>query len=248
MKNPSRNKILVIVSSLGMLIFNLYAEWLPINGITRLDVLDSIPIYFMPSRYVYNIWYLIYALMIVVCIFLFFSKKDLNNKLTKWIMIVNLTNIVWVLVWHFMLTGLGAIASAIIFLSLLIIYIELSKIKFSSVLKIFVSVYTPWMMIVMLSNLAASNYMARGGEFFFSPELTAIFLIILITLPGVIALVFKNDFVFPTVILFALLGILTKHFYESEAIVAIASISSFILFVGIVIGMIRDSLYKPSKP
>lgn len=75
MKNPSRNKILVIVSSLGMLIFNLYAEWLPINGITRLDVLDSIPIYFMPSRYVYNIWYLIYALMIVVCIF--FSVKKI---------------------------------------------------------------------------------------------------------------------------------------------------------------------------
>lgn len=35
-------------------------------------------------------------------------------------MIVNLTNIVWVLAWHFMLTGLGAIASAIIFVRIVI--------------------------------------------------------------------------------------------------------------------------------
>jgi hypothetical protein len=248
MKNITKNKIFVIVSSLAMLLFNFYAEWLPINGVTRLEVLNSIPIYFMPSNYVYNIWYVIYAGLIIFNLYLLFSKKDIDSKIAKWIVVANIVNIIWIFVWHYLLTGLAVIAVSIIFISLVIIFFELGKKKKPFFPYAFFSIYTPWMMVAMLSNFAASNYMARGGEFFFSSELTAIFLIILITIPAVITLIIRNDFIFSSVILFSIFGILTKHFYQSDSIVATAMIASLILFVGVMIGIVKHFLSRPSKP
>lgn len=112
-----------------MVLFNFLAKYLPLNGITRFEIIESIPIYFLPSIYVYNVWYVIYIGLIIFCIYLLFSKKDIEKDLIQWLLVTYSANIVWVFVWHYGLTALAVIAVLIQFLSLIQVYIRINKYK-----------------------------------------------------------------------------------------------------------------------
>ena len=240
-------KTILGILTLTMVFFNLFVDYFTLNGLTRLQIIESIPVYFLPSMYVYNIWYVIYVGLITFAIYLFFSKKEIEKNLAKWISITYLSNIAWIFTWHFGLTSLAVIAVLIQFFSLIQIYIIIWKEKKPLFPYGVFRIYLAWILIATISNIAAVNYLARGGEYLVSAELTASVIMAIITFFAFLTLKKHNDCLFATVIAWSIFGILVKHFYTSDIIVNSAILLLLLLVVVIVINFLRLHILKPSK-
>lgn len=241
-------KTLLGISTLAMVLFNICVEYFSLNGLTRFEIIEQIPIYFLPSMFVYNIWYVIYVGLIVFAIYLFLTKKEVEDDLAKWMYVTYISNIVWVITWHYGLVALAVIAVLIQFLSLVQVYIKLWKYKKTIFGYGIFRIFFAWIIVATLSNIAAANYLARGGQYIFSAEWTAVSLMMIITFFALLTLKKHKDCLFATVILWAIFGILVKHFYTSEIIVNTAILLIITLIVGIVINAFRLDLPKLLKP
>ena len=60
MKRDLVRQILVVVSVLAMIVVNVLANALPINGLNTGEISDRFNILFVPAGYVFSIWGLIY--------------------------------------------------------------------------------------------------------------------------------------------------------------------------------------------
>jgi len=240
-------KTLLGIATFIMVGFNFCVEYFTLNGLTRFEIIEKIPIYFLPSIFVYNIWYVIYVGLIVFAIYLFFSKKEVEDDLAKWIYVTYLSNLVWVLTWHYGLTGLAVIAVLIQLLSLVQVYIKLWKYKKPLFGYGIFRIYFAWIIVATISNIAAANYLARDGEHFFSAEWTAVILMAIITFLAFVTLKKHMDCLFATVMAWAIFGILVKHLYTSEVIVNSAIILLILLIIGIAINALNLHIIKSSK-
>jgi len=75
--------VLVVVSLLAVILINALANILPINGQTTGEISNRLPVLFTPAGYVFSIWGLIYALLIIWVIGLWRNrvyKDDLFDK------------------------------------------------------------------------------------------------------------------------------------------------------------------------
>ena len=240
-------KSFVGIFTLIMVGINFSVEYFTLNGLTRFQIIESIPIYFLPSMYVYNIWYVIYIGLIAFAIYLFFSKKDLEKDLAKWIYITYLSNFAWIFTWHFSFTSLAVIAVLIQFFSLIQIYIIIWKEKKPLFPYGVFRIYFAWILIATISNIAAVNYLARGGEYLVSAEWTASVIMAIITFFAFLTLKIHKDCLFATVIAWAIFGILVKHFYTSDIIVNTAILLFILLVIGIVVNAVNMHILKPPK-
>lgn len=240
-------KTLLAIATIIMVGFNFFVEYFSLNGYTRFEIIEAIPIYFLPSTFVYNIWYVIYVGLIVFAIYLLLSKKDIEADLTKWIYVTYISNFVWIFTWHYGLTGLAVLAVLIQLISLVQVYIRLWRYNKPIFAYGIFRVYFAWIIVATLSNIAAVNYLARGGEYMFSAEWTAVALMATITFLALGALKKHMDCLFAAVITWAIFGILVKHFYTSEIIVNSAILLILLLIVGLTVNALNSKLSKPSK-
>jgi len=107
MKKDLIIKLAVTASVVAMFVVNSLANILPINGITTGALSDAIPIYFVPAGYVFSIWGLIYAGLVVYMISMFtnFTKED--RAIYPWVIASSLANAAWIFLWHYRLVSLG---------------------------------------------------------------------------------------------------------------------------------------------
>ena len=98
------NRILMAISLVIVLVVNILANSLPINGITTGEISDQFPILFVPAGYVFSIWGLIYLALIGFTIYTLTPKgrnNEMIDSIAGWFVAANLFNTAWVFLWHY---------------------------------------------------------------------------------------------------------------------------------------------------
>lgn len=213
--------LFVTFSLLATLVVNFLAVNLPLNGITTKEISDFYFNYFTPSGYVFSIWGLIYTSVIASTILMWIKKdllKDYIEKSSNLYVLVNILNAVWLILWHYKLIALSVITMILIFIFLLKIYklgkendVNFKLIKFTN------SLYLGWISVALIANISAFLASQTFELAFLSDTSIAILLYFIATTLGVAMVKFERDFVFYSVIVWAMIGII-HNFSEINAI------------------------------
>lgn len=210
MKKDLLIKLAVVVSVVAMFVVNILANVLPINGITTATLSDAIPTYFTPAGYVFSIWGLIYAGIVVYVISMFTNFTDEDRKIYPWVIISSLANTAWIFLWHYRLIYVSVIAMIILLASLIAIYLILHKTKKTSILKTLpFNIYLGWISVATIANISAALYVANWNGFGISSEIWSAIMIVVATGFAIYS-IFKRTYSYSLVILWAIIGILVK--------------------------------------
>lgn len=248
-KNGANIKVISSVLFVVMVIVNIIADTLPINGFTTGEVADSFPNLFAPAAVTFTIWGLIYLLLAGYTIYqLVYSRinndtavEKLFAKIGVYFSISSIANILWIFSWHYFSIASSMLLIIVILICLIIINAEIYKTELSLRDKIFIklpfSVYFGWITVATIAN-AAILLTSYNWDGFGISEVTWTVIVILIGLLIALATMLKNkDFAYGLTVIWAYLGILIKHTSsngfdgEYPAIIITVIVSMVILFL-----------------
>lgn len=200
-----------------MIIMNVLANALPLNGINTGDVSFKYPNLFQPSGYTFSIWGIIYALLLAYLVFqvAHFTHIQQQNNTVIYMRInflfglTSLLNGLWLVFWHYD----NMILSTIFMIVLLVLLILIAKSTTETTIltKTSFSTYLGWIMVATIANITI--LLVKLGV----PNLNmmAVILTVAVLIIGVIISFFwmtkEKDFIFGMVIIWAYLGILIRH-------------------------------------
>lgn len=214
--------ILALVAYIFMVVLNVLANALPLNGITTGAVSFKYPNLFQPSGITFSIWGIIYLLLLIYIVVQFFqinriesdNAKNLFIRMNLLFALSSLPNGMWLLAWHYD----KMILSTIIMLALLVTLIVLAKLSSSSsfLIRTSFSVYCGWITVASIANMTITLVKMNVR----SDGLNAIIMTIAVLLVGlVISIVWiirEKDYIYGFVVLWAYLGILIRHLKQEN--------------------------------
>ncbi len=211
----------------GMVIVNMLANIIPINGVTTGQVSDSYPNLFAPAGITFAIWGLIYLLLAGYTLYQigFFQgyfgmiKGDLLEKTGLLFSISSIANAAWIFSWHYYLIPVSMLLMAVILVCLILINRLINDQWLSTREEIFIripfSVYFGWITVAAIAN-AVVLLVSLGWHGFGIPEPTWAAIIISIgVIIGITTMLKNKDTVYGLVFIWAYAGILIKHTSES---------------------------------
>lgn len=228
-----------------MIIMNVIANTLPLNGETTGSVSFRYPNLFQPTGFTFSIWGIIYFMLGATLIHYLFQWNIPKESITKetiaillFISLSSIFNILWLLTWHYHKIVLSTILIAALLAALLL---SLHQAGQSHILiKSTISLYTAWISVALIANIAIA-LVASGLLPFSNQALFYTTLILIIgTLLAFVRLVIHKDILFGLVFMWAYLGILVRHLKEENLpqsypiIIWVTSISIFILLISLV--------------
>jgi len=222
-KTNTAIKALTTVSFLVMVLINVLADIIPINGQGTGQVSDSYKNLFAPAGLTFAIWGLIYLLLAGYTLYQlgFFNlenkavKEDLFEKVGLYFSISSIANVAWIFSWHYHLIALSMLLMVIILICLIWIVRHITNEELSLREKIFIrlpfSVYFGWITVATIAN-ATTLLVSLGWDGFGISELTWTVIIIAVGLAIGLATMLKNrDMAYGLVIIWAYAGIYLKH-------------------------------------
>ena len=224
-----------------------------INGLSQKQVSDMYPTLITPAPFTFSIWSVIYSLLLISVIVMIVKKDDpyyqtAIDRISVLFWISCILNILWIVAFSFVLIELSAafIFAFVIVLTLLcqkLLQIQTGK---QWLLPLTFGLYTGWLIIATVVNIAATLVKQAWNGFGLSPEVwSVIILIIAIVLVLLILLKIRNA-AFPLPIAWAYLGIYqainTQKTAESNLLPAVLLIGIVVLFASSVIQLLRNHL------
>ena len=219
MKDTLR-QISVALSIAVMILVNVLANTIPINGQNTGEISDRFLIYFVPAGYVFSIWGVIYIGLIALAVFQALPSQRENPRMRStgwWIVLGSLANITWIFLWHYEQFPWTLIAMLVLLTTLIVTYLRLgtgktavTKVETWTV-RVPISIYLGWITVATVANVTQLLYFLNWDGFGIAPE--AWMWIVLATVFVITALMNFNrrDIAFTAVILWALAGISVKH-------------------------------------
>ena len=219
--NPILYQTANVVAVTAVLIVNILAETLPLNGVTTAQISNSYPSLFTPPGYVFSIWSVIYTLAIIFMIYQARPSQRNEGYLTRigFLYFVGaLANMCWLLVFHYsygvpQLLAASLIPMAMFLLCLLSIYQRLGigkrQVPRNQKLAVHlpISVYLGWISLAMIANIASAlNALILGIPMPTQALWTAI-VIVLALVVTVLIVWTRRDFAFGLVVIWASIGI-----------------------------------------
>lgn len=229
-------RVLIVLGTIFTLVLNLLANLLPINNLTTAELSDKYTVYFVPAGYVFSVWGIIYLFLIAYAILQITEKSAKLQKVFNAIFPFHLTGLilngVWILLWHHEQVELSVLIMLILLVSLIQIYLKVNKSKLkekgfkAEILKATFSIYLGWISVATIANITFTLFKNGVTEFIFNGQIWAS---ILILIEGLLASIFlfKKDYFYPAVIIWAIVGIAIK--FSSVNIINIAVIASLFL-------------------
>jgi hypothetical protein len=244
-------RYLMLTSLLVVLVINVLANTLPINGLTTGEISDRFSILFVPAGYVFSIWGIIYLALIGFGVYIFTPKGLANEKIDHiawWFVAANLFNAAWILLWHYLQFSLTLIPILGLLVSLVMIYLKLGigKIKRSwrEILLVTApfSIYLGWATVAVVANITQVlfNLGYRGAPL--SEPLWAALLIMIATVLGLLMIFIRKEVLYPLVLTWAFIGIWVKQ--GDVPLVAITALVTAILLALLSLGYWALKLFK----
>ncbi len=220
MKN--KIKILVVLTFILMVVVNVLANTLPINGVDTGVISDSYPNLFAPAGITFSIWGLIYLLL---AFFTFYQlglinkndeiSNELMNKVGTLFSLSSIINTIWIFTWHYRVIWLSMILMICLLLCLIKIVNAIREEKLSTKEKFFVkvpfSIYFGWITVATIANATTLLVSLGFNGFGLSQSIWTVLIIIIGAIIGIITLLKNRDYYYGLVIIWAYFGIVIKH-------------------------------------
>jgi len=241
-----------IGSFLLTVIVNILANALPLNGRTTGEISDLYSSLIAPANYVFSIWGIIYALLLVFIVYQALPKnreKTFLSRIGYLFALSNIVNVIWIFLWHYDQITLSLIPMFVLLGSLIAIYLRLQIGKSNVPLKerlcvhLPFSVYLGWITVAPIANVASALVSINWDGWGIS-DVNWTVMVIIIALIITLAVIFtRKDIAYSLVIVWALAGIVVKQM-ENQSIVMTASASAVIIAIALILALVSSFLRR----
>lgn len=241
-KDAKGLSFLSFIMFIVMVAINILANTLPINGVTTAQVSDSYPNLFAPIGFTFSIWFIIYLALLLYSIYQIRNYKKEGfflSAINRLFIISSLFNILWILSWHYKKIGLSTIFIILILVTLYRLNMAIEKNSLNSYQYRFTyipfSIYLGWITVASLANIV--SFLVSIGIDGYNIFLNTFFIVLGLLLAMFYLIIYKNVF-FGLSVLWAYIGILTKHIkvfdMEYKLILVVVGISIIMLVYEII--------------
>ena len=244
MSGSNRSALLRIanfVAFVVVVIVNVLANLLPLNGRTTASISDSYPTLITPAGYVFSIWGVIYALLLVFTVFQALPSnrdKPFLRQVGYFFLLSSLANAVWLFMWHYGYIALSVVPMFVLLASLIFNYVRLqigrSAVTMGERLSVHVpfSVYLGWITVASIANVAAAAVSLDLNGLGLSEVTWAVLVIVIALLIALGVIVTRKDIAYSLVLVWALVGIALKQ-SSYQSIVWSAGASAVVILVAV---------------
>ncbi|CAG0936184.1 hypothetical protein TFLX_05050 [Thermoflexales bacterium] len=238
---------ITLLTVVALIVMNVLANALPLNGISTGAVSDSFKVYFVPAGYVFAIWGLIYIGLLAYGIYQVLPSQRENPRLRRAaapFIVGSLANISWLFFWHYGVFALTVVAMLILLASLILIYLilDVNQVRVSTgerwLVHVPFSIYLGWISVATIANITDVLWYASWNGFGLAPEIwAAIMLAVAVVLAFLMALR-RRDLAYLLVLVWAFAGIGVKQ--AGAPVVAYAAwIATGLVVVAVVLALVR---------
>ncbi len=249
---------LVIVSTvlyILMIIMNVLAVLLPLNGLSTAVISSRYDTLFAPTGFTFSIWGVIYlalALEVILSISKLREIKDNFSHRQKFLTtalfsISSLLNGIWIVFWHFELLFLSVVTMVLLFVVLLLINIQLKKASIIDRLPF--SLYFGWITIALIANIAAFIVSLGVSYNSVGAVIQTSMIIIIASIITALTIFLQKDYVYGLVVIWALIGIIVRHVDVNQFNLAYQGVldAAIIALVIVTLSIVMISVYTLIK-
>lgn len=247
MNKDTTRQYLNILGVVIVIVFNILANALPLNGLNTGEISDRFDVYFVPAGYVFSIWGLIYLGLLGFAAYQALPSQKENPRLRRigYLFLGScLANIVWLFLWHYELFPLTLLAMLILLGLLLGIYLNLGvgKEKVPTAERWLVhlpfSIYLGWITVATVANVTALlDFLKWNGWGISEQAWTVIILAAVLIITWAVSLT-RKDIAYALVIIWAVTGIAVKH-AATQVVALVAWITAALVLLGIAYSWLR---------
>lgn len=233
-----------IVGLVFVLIMNVAATAIPLNGISTEEISDALPSYFTPAGYTFSVWGLIYLALIAFAIYQSRPVERQRTFLAKigWLFAISsLANGAWIFAWHFGYFVISIFIMVGLLLTLIAIYLRLNIGRPDPGLgwsdKLFYqapfSLYLGWITVATIANISSVvNYLGWSG-FGIAEPTWAIIMIGAAVVVAALLLPNRRNLAYAGVLVWALFGIRASASASGETLLAVVAVTAAVLVAGL---------------
>ena len=239
-----------IAALLVTLVVNGLAGTTVLNGRTTAQVSDLYANPFTPAGYVFAIWGIIYALLVVFAVYQALPKqknKPFQRQIGALFILSSVFNVVWLFLWQYDYIAVSVAVMFALLATLVAIYMRLGIGKSNASLaeKLAVglpfSVYLGWITVASIANVAAALVSVGWNGFGVAAETWAIAAMGAALVVTLVVIAARKDVAYGLVIVWALVGIAIKQ-NAYPNIVVTAEIAIAAIFVALAVSLLVSRL------
>ena len=218
-----------VAATVGVIVVNILANALPLNGLNTGEISDRFEVYFVPAGYVFSIWGLIYLALLAFTIYqLTPHSAGARERIGYLYALSAVANIAWIFLWHYLVFPLTLVAMLVLLGSLIAIYLRLGigqrRPAQSERWTVFFpfSLYLGWITVATVANVTSLLDYLKWGGWGIAPEAWAVIMLIVAAVVALAVSYTRGDIAYIGVIVWAYVGIAVKH--SATPIVAIPAV------------------------
>lgn len=245
MKNVSPWPWVNLAAFLVVVVVNILANALPLNGISTGEISDKFKVYLVPAGYVFSIWGLIYLLLAIYVAYSFTPQgREWGN--VGWLFAFScLANVVWLFLWHYGKFPWTLVAMLALLGSLIAIYLRLG-IRYPLaapagrwLIQLPFSLYLGWVSVATIVNVSDVLYIWGWNGGGLAPQLWAILMMAAAVILAILMVWTRGDWVYGAVVVWALAGIGVKQ----TGIVPV-SVAAWIMTLLSAVGVVAIAIWR----
>jgi len=214
-------RLLALASFAFMLVMNVLATTLPLNGQATNEISDRYDTLFAPIGFTFAIWGVIYLLLGVYTVVQLVTDNSMIRVITPWFIGSSVLNGAWIVAWHYEVLWLAAVIIVGLLWTLIRInqHTTAERVTLGSTLTIRVpfAVYSGWVTVATVANISALLVQVGfvEGLWLSAEAWTVVILVVAAAIGSVTALVNSSPS-YALVLVWAFWGILSRHLAPTE--------------------------------
>lgn len=238
----------VVITTLLMLVINILANALPINGQNTGEISDRFDVYFVPAGYVFSIWGVIYIGLIAFTIYQALPAQRENPRLRAvgwWVALGSLANSAWIFLWHYNQFLLTLPVMLVLLGTLLVTYLRLGTGRTAAstaetwAARVPFSIYLGWITVATIANATDVLDFINWDGFGLAPETWMSIMLFAVLVIATAMSFTRRDVAYALVLLWSLAGIGIKH-----AAVPAVDAPTWVTFGLVALGLVGALLWR----
>lgn len=214
-------RLLALAAFVFMLVMNVLATTLPLNGQATNEISDRYDTLFAPIGFTFAIWGVIYLLLGVYTVVQLVADNSVIRAITPWFIASSVLNGAWIVAWHYEVLWLAAAIIAGLLWTLIRInqHTTATRTTPGSTLAIRVpfAVYFGWVTVATVANISALLVQAGFSDgFWLSAETWTVVILVVAAVIGSTAALVNSSPAYALVLVWAFWGILSRHLAPTE--------------------------------
>jgi len=214
-------RLVALVAFVFMLVMNVLATALPLNGQATNEISDRYDTLFAPIGFTFAIWGVIYLLLGVYTVVQLVADNAVIRGITPWFIASSVLNGVWIVAWHYEALWLAAV----IIVALLWTLIRINQTTTANrttlgatvAIRVPFAIYFGWVTVATVANISALLVQAGfSGGFVFSAEVWTVIILGVAALIGSVTALTNSSASYVLVLVWAFWGILSRHVAADE--------------------------------